>query len=157
MAAKSKGPPPDAPFWRTKRLDEMTQAEWESLCDGCGKCCLLKLQDIDTERILYTDVACRMFDPDTCRCKDYPRRKQHVPECVFLSPKTLREAAAWLPSTCAYKLLYQGKDLPWWHPLVSGRKETVHLAGASARNRVISEETVTEEEIEQRIVRWASR
>ncbi len=129
-----------APFWKTKKLDEMTQAEWESLCDGCGKCCLCKLEDMDTGEIHWTSVACRLFDPQTCRCSDYPNRQQQVPDCVLLTPEKVT-TLSWLPATCAYRLLSEGHDLEWWHPLVSGDPETVHQAGISIRGRVEALET----------------
>jgi len=123
------------PFWKNKPLLAMSEAEWESLCDGCGKCCLAKLEDEDTGEIHWTSVACRLFDAGTCRCTDYAGRLARVPDCVRLTPANVGEIT-WLPSTCAYRLLAEGKDLPWWHPLVSGRAETVHEAGISMRNRV---------------------
>ncbi len=140
-------------FWETKTLAEMTRAEWESLCDGCGKCCLLKLQDEQTEEVFFTDVACRLLDAGSCRCSDYPNRKRRVADCVILRPDTLA-ALTWMPSTCAYRLLHEGRPLPWWHPLVSGDAETVHLAGISVRNRVLGEDEVPAETLEDRIVDW---
>jgi uncharacterized cysteine cluster protein YcgN (CxxCxxCC family) len=103
----------------------MSRAEWESLCDGCGKCCLHKLEDIDTGAIAFTKVACRMLDCSTGRCRDYANRKQHVPDCVRLTPTRVKKID-WLPKSCAYRLIDEGKDLYWWHPLVSGDPETVH-------------------------------
>ena len=141
------------PFWRSKSLTEMSEAEWESLCDGCAKCCLVKLEDEDTGRIDYTDVACFLLDRGTCRCADYAHRQQRVPDCVVLTPDTVAELA-WMPSTCAYRLLAEGRDLPWWHPLVSGDPETVHQAGISVRYRVLSETEVDEDALEDRIVDW---
>lgn len=133
-------PPADQaqPFWRTKRLGEMTREEWESLCDGCGKCCLHKLQYEDTGELYYTNVACRLLDLHSCRCKNYPERQRLVPDCVQLRADKVLELN-WLPSTCAYRLLANGKDLYWWHPLVSGDPETVHQAGQSVRGRAIPE------------------
>ena len=145
------------PFWRVKRLDEMSSAEWESLCDGCGRCCLLKLQDEETERVAYVDVACRLLDQNACRCKDYPNRAAQVPDCVRLTPEAV-ETIGWLPVTCAYRLIDEGRDLPWWHPLVSGRPETVHEAGVSVRGRIFASETdVPVDELEDRIVGWPGK
>ena len=141
------------PFWRTKALAEMTRAEWESLCDGCGRCCLLKLQDEDSDEVDYTDVACRLLDLGACRCTRYAERKQLVPGCVVLTPDRL-DRLTWMPSTCAYRLLHEGRDLPWWHPLVSGDLEDVHRAGVSVRGRVVPEKAVAEEDLEDRIVEW---
>jgi uncharacterized protein len=147
----------DTPFWRRKTLAELTPAEWESLCDGCGRCCLNKLEDVDTGRVYYTDVGCRLLDGTTCRCKDYPNRNEQVEDCVRLSPDNVADLK-WLPPTCAYRLLARGRDLYWWHPLVSGDPDTVHAAGISVRGRVaISEEDIGTEHYEDRIVSWPSR
>ncbi|MCR4269084.1 YcgN family cysteine cluster protein [Nitratireductor sp. ZSWI3] len=123
------------PFWKTKSLAAMTEAEWESLCDGCGKCCLAKLEDEDTGEIHWTSVGCRLFDPEACRCRDYDNRLARVADCVRLTPQNVT-TISWLPSTCAYRLVAEGRDLFWWHPLVSGDPETVHEAGASMLGRV---------------------
>lgn len=143
----------DEPFWRTKSLEEMTPGEWESLCDGCGRCCLHKLEDWDTGEIAWTDVACTLFDEGTCRCTDYANRAARVPDCVQLTPEAVRRLT-WLPPTCAYRLVAEGQDLRWWHPLVSGDPETVHAAGISVRGRVVSEDGVPMEEYEARLVDW---
>lgn len=132
------------PFWKTKSLEEMSEAEWESLCDGCGKCCLAKLEDEETGEIYWTSVACRLFDAGTCRCSHYESRLDRVPDCVRLTPENVRQIP-WLPATCAYRLLAEGKDLFWWHPLVSGRAETVHEAGISMHGRVKANEVDLEE------------
>jgi len=145
----------DLPFWKRKTLHEMTRAEWESLCDGCGKCCLLKLLDEDSGAVDYTDVACKLLDIETCRCRDYKNRNRLVPGCVVLSPGKL-EHLPWMPSTCAYRLLHEGKELPDWHPLVSGDAATVHSAGISVRHRVIPEMLVDEDDLEDHIVTWPS-
>ncbi|WP_271168530.1 YcgN family cysteine cluster protein [Hansschlegelia plantiphila] len=145
------------PFWKVKGLDEMTAPEWESLCDGCGRCCLLKLQDEDTERVYYTDVSCRLLDCASCRCSDYPNRAAVVPDCVQLTPQTV-EDIGWLPLTCGYRLIRDGKDLAWWHPLVSGSPDTVHEAGISVRDKVFGPETeVGVDALEDRIVSWPGK
>lgn len=141
----------DAPYWRTKTLEEMTRAEWEALCDGCARCCLIKLEDDDTGEIAYTDIACRLLDIGTCRCTRYRRRLRLVPQCVELTPEEVRKLD-WLPSTCAYRLVAEGRDLAWWHPLVSGDPETVHRAGISVRGRVVPERRG--DDPEDRIVTW---
>lgn len=142
----------DKPFWKIKRLEEMTVDEWESLCDGCGKCCLHKLEDIDTGEITPTNVACRLLDLGHCRCTNYAERKRLVPDCVVLSPESVPEIR-WMPSTCAYRLIAEGKDLAWWHPLVSGDSETVHQAGISVRGRAVSERR-TRRPLEDHVVDW---
>jgi uncharacterized cysteine cluster protein YcgN (CxxCxxCC family) len=146
-------PNPDEPFWRTTPLEAMNRDQWESLCDGCGRCCLVKLQDEDTDAILATDIGCRLFDAGTCRCKDYENRSTIVPDCVTLTPHDVR-TLPWLPPTCAYRLVAEGTDLPWWHPLVSGDPDTVHLAGISARHRTRSEEAIPVDDFEHYIVDW---
>jgi uncharacterized protein len=144
----------NAPFWRTKTLAEMNDSEWESLCDGCGRCCLVKLEDEDTAEIAYTDVACRLFDAGTCRCRDYENRQAQVPDCVRLTPKVV-EGLSWLPPTCAYRIVAAGRDLPWWHPLVSQDPQTVVDAGISVHGRVYAlEDDVTLPELLNRIKTW---
>ena len=148
-----KKKPTDAapPFWKTKGLGEMSRAEWESLCDGCGRCCLNKLEHEITGEILYTDVACRMLDTDACRCTNYAERKRFVPECQILTPRMVKKLG-WLPSTCAYRLINEGQDLYWWHPLVSGDPKSVHDAGISVRGRVVSERDT--DDLENHVVGW---
>jgi len=141
------------PFWRTKRLDQMSPQEWESLCDGCAKCCLVKLEDEDTGEIEPTDVACRLLDLGTCRCGDYARRKKKVPDCVILTPKNVGELK-WMPATCAYRLVNEGKDLFPWHHLVCGDPDAVHRAGASIKGRVVSERDVPDEELLDHVIDW---
>ena len=129
----------DEPFWRTVPLAAMTDAQWESLCDGCGRCCLVKLEDEDTGAIIHTDVGCRLLDGASCRCRDYPGRRAHVPDCLQLTAELVPQLG-WLPPTCAYRRLAEGRGLAWWHPLVSGDADTVHLAGISAAGRVAGSE-----------------
>jgi uncharacterized cysteine cluster protein YcgN (CxxCxxCC family) len=140
-------------FWKTRPLHEMSPAEWESLCDGCAQCCLAKVEDIDTGDVHYTDVVCRYLDTEACRCTAYSERTKLVPECVKLTPDNLGQLS-WMPETCAYRLLYEGKPLPDWHPLVSGNDTSVHEAGISVRGRCISEEFVHEDDLVGRIIDW---
>lgn len=142
------------PFWRTKSLAEMSHAEWESLCDGCGKCCLIKLQEEESDRVDYTDVACRLLDTGRCRCTDYRNRHRRVPDCVRLRPDRLDEVIGWMPSTCAYRLVAEGRDLPDWHPLVSGDRESVHRAGVSVRGRVVKEAGLDDDDLAAHVVDW---
>ncbi len=141
----------EEPFWRRKTLAEMTRSEWESLCDGCAKCCLDKLEDENTSEIQYTEVACRLLDMDTCRCTDYSNRTRFVPDCVVLTPRTVARLT-WVPSSCAYRLISEGKDLAWWHPLVSGDPESVHRAGVSVRGRAVPEPLAGD--LEDHVVQW---
>lgn len=134
-------------FWE-RPLTTLTPGEWEALCDGCGKCCLNKLEDEDTGQVLFTRVACRLLDGESCHCGQYAIRRQFVPECVVLTPKTLPKIAYWLPQTCAYKLLYEGKPLYDWHPLISGDPESVHDVGQSVRGWTVPEFEVAEEDWE---------
>ncbi len=140
-------------YWYAKPLDQMSRAEWESLCDGCGKCCLHKLQEEDTDDVYYTKIACRFLDHDNCRCQDYDRRQELVPGCVTLTPDSLAEHW-WLPDTCAYRLLAEGLPLFDWHPLISGDPNSVHAAGMSVKGKVLAEGSVPEEDYEDYIVRW---
>jgi uncharacterized protein len=139
-------PPMSEPFWKTKTLAEMSKAEWESLCDGCGRCCLNKLEDEDTGKFIYTKTACKLLDLGTCQCTDYKNRTRRVPDCVALTPENVG-SLGWLPGTCAYRLIQEGKDLAWWHPLVSGRKETVEEAGISVKDQAYSEVGITVDEL----------
>jgi uncharacterized protein len=141
-------------FWKEKTLDEMTPLEWESLCDGCGRCCLVKLEDEDTAEIYATDVSCVLFDASTCQCKNYSQRATLVHDCVTLTPDDVR-SLPWLPPSCGYRLVNEGKDLPDWHPLVSGSSRTVHEAGVSVQGRVFaSEDDVSLEDLPSRIKDW---
>jgi len=139
------------PFWHTLSLAEMTPAQWESLCDGCGRCCLHKLENRKTGRVYFTSVACRLLDMQSCRCKVYARRRRYMPDCLMLTPSSVNRRR-WLPGSCAYRLLAEGKNLPWWHPLVSGSSETVHEAGMSVRGRAVSEDDVDLDRLEDYIV-----
>ena len=131
-------PSDDPPFWKTIPLDRMTQAQWESLCDGCAQCCLQKIEDEDTREIYYTNIACDLLDAENCRCTHYAERSQRVPTCVTLTPEHLKDPY-WLPPTCAYRLLAEGKPLPDWHPLVSGDPDSVEWSGHSVRGRTVPE------------------
>ena len=142
------------PFWETKRLSEMTHAEWESLCDGCGRCCLHKLRHEDDGALSFTNVACHLLDLQQCRCGDYARRQVKVPDCVSLTPGSLRDID-WLPPSCGYRRVAEGRGLAWWHPLVSGSPETVHSAGVSVRGRAISERVAGA--LEEHVVDWPGR
>ena len=139
-------------FWETVPLDRMTPAEWEALCDGCGKCCLNKLEDADTGEVFFTNIACRLLDDSTCRCGNYAIRKSLVPECVVLTPGTIKDVAYWLPKTCAYRRLHEGRRLAAWHPLISGDPETVHSAGISVQGRTLPEYEIPEEDWEGHII-----
>lgn len=133
------------PFWESKRLEQMTVPEWESLCDGCGLCCLIRFEDEDTGEITPTRVACKLLDADLCRCSDYAGRKAHVPDCVKLTPYNIDDLP-WMPRSCAYRRLHEGLPLPSWHPLVTGDPESVHRAGVSIRGQTISEAVLDEPE-----------
>ena len=138
-------------FWKTIPMEDLTPPEWEALCDGCGKCCLLKLEDEDTGQLEYTSVVCKLFDHQTCGCTKYKTRQKLVPTCVVLTPDNIADIAYWMPSTCAYKLLWSNNPLPDWHPLITGNKQSVHNAGISMREKVISELDVREDDLEDYI------
>lgn len=142
------------PFWLTKRLDEMSHAEWESLCDGCGLCCLHKLRDEESGELAFTKVACRLLDTETCRCRDYANRFSEVPDCTALTPDVVA-AVDWLPPSCAYRLVEERKNLPDWHPLITGDPDSPHRAGITAARRVISEGDA--DDLEDHIVAWPGR
>lgn len=140
-------------FWERYPLDQLDHDEWEALCDGCGRCCLVKLEDEDTGEHWFTDVSCRYLNTATCRCTTYGTRAEVVPDCLRVTPRLARDFA-WLPETCAYRLLARGEALPAWHPLITGTRHSVVEAGISVRDRVTSEALVPEEALEERIVHW---
>ena len=139
-------------FWEKKPLAEMSQTEWEALCDGCGKCCLNKLEDEDSGEVALTRVACRLLDDSTCRCTHYENRHAFVPDCIVLRPDNLDTHAYWMPQTCAYRLLWEGKPLPDWHPLLTGTPDSVHEAGVSVQFDTVSEFDTPFEEWEDHII-----
>jgi uncharacterized cysteine cluster protein YcgN (CxxCxxCC family) len=139
-------------YWTRKSLEQLSHAEWEALCDGCGRCCLLKLEDEDDGAVVYTRIACRLFDAERCRCASYAQRARLVPGCVTLTPESIRDSARWMPTTCAYRLVAEGRPLPDWHPLVSGDPETVHHAGVSMRAQTVPEFDVLEEDFEDHLI-----
>lgn len=139
-------------FWETVPLAKMTEEEWEALCDGCGKCCLNKIEDADTGEVYLTRVACRLLDDHSCQCGQYQIRKKLVPECIQLTPRNIENHAYWMPTTCAYRLLWQGRKLPEWHPLLTGDPESVHAAGVSIRDRTVPEFEVDEDDWEDHII-----
>jgi hypothetical protein len=140
----------EKPFWERKTLDEMDAAEWEALCDGCGQCCLVKLEDADSGEIAHTDVACALLDIRACRCRDYENRHARVAGCLRLDPDSAR-ALSWLPDSCAYRLIAEGRPLYRWHKLVSGDPETVHEAGVSVRPFAVEEDSVAVRDLEDHV------
>ncbi|TVP53745.1 MAG: YcgN family cysteine cluster protein [Halomonadaceae bacterium] len=143
----------DIAFWQRKRLHEMTDSEWESLCDGCGRCCLHKLQDEDDDSLHFTDVACRHLDSNACQCRVYPNRLSWVKDCLDVQTMS-GDQYHWLPVSCAYRRLHEGRPLAHWHPLVSGDPDSVHKAGISVRDRVISEDELAQEDWQERLIHW---
>ena len=143
----------DKPFWLTKSLGEMSEPEWESLCDGCGRCCMNKLEDEDTGEVVFTRVSCKMLDTATCRCSDYSNRFQHVPDCISVRPLD-EQKLSWLPSSCAYRLLSEGKPLEKWHPLVSGRADSVFESGISMQHLCLNETSVPFDELIRHVIVW---
>ncbi len=141
------------PFWKQKSLHQLSREEWELLCDGCAKCCLFKLEDKKTGSVSYTGVCCRLLSLRTCRCTSYKNREKQVPTCMNLSP-TRVEQFHWLPKTCAYRLVHEGKDLPLWHHLVSGDKELIHRLGFSIKGKVVSEKNIHMLRLHQHVVDW---
>ena len=140
-------------FWKTKAFDALTHEEWEALCDGCGKCCLHKIEDEDTGQVFFTNIACRLLDLSTCRCRDYTHRSQKVPDCLALTPDQV-SVLYWLPESCAYRRIAEGRGLAWWHPLVSGDPDTVRRAGISVCGRVIPEADADLSDLEEQVVDW---
>ncbi|MEM9622986.1 MAG: YcgN family cysteine cluster protein [Pseudomonadota bacterium] len=143
-------------FWQTKALSDMDVQEWEALCDGCARCCMIKLEDEADGQIHYTAMVCHLLESESCRCTRYPQRHDLVPDCVVLTPS---QAASfhWLPVTCAYRTLAEGRPLAWWHPLVSGSAETVHEAGISVRGKVVAETDVHEDDYEAMVIQWVEQ
>ncbi|MBM1220075.1 YcgN family cysteine cluster protein [Ponticoccus sp. SC2-23] len=139
-------------FWERVSLTQMTRPEWEALCDGCGKCCLNKLEDEDTGEVDLTCIACRLLDGETCRCSRYETRHDFVPECIVLTAETIPEHLYWLPRTCAYRLLHLGRTLPDWHPLITGDPDSVHHAGVSVRGMTVSETEVDDDDWDDHII-----
>ena len=148
--------PTVAPFWQQKSLAEMNKDEWESLCDGCGLCCLIKFENVYNKEIYYTDVSCRLFDPTTCKCSQYTMRSKIVSACVHLTPENVPLNPG-LPATCAYRLVAEGKDLLPWHHLLTGDRNSVHAAQVSAKNRVVSEDSLVAGEAEYHVVPWTAK
>ena len=142
-----------AEFWRHKSLEEMNAEEWESLCDGCARCCLIKLSDPESDEVSYTAAHCEFLDASRCRCTDYERRTQLVDDCVRLTPRLVREAN-WLPHTCAYRLIAEGKELPVWHPLRTGDANSVFEAGIAIRGRTVSATSVHQNDLDDMVVTW---
>ncbi len=141
------------PYWETKALSEMSRVEWEALCDGCGRCCLVKLIDDETEELHYTMASCRLLDTKKCTCTDYENRTKLVDDCLSLTPEKINEIN-WLPPTCAYRRLAEGRPLSWWHPLISGSAETVHEAGISVKGKCISEVHMHEDDLWGARIAW---
>ena len=143
-----------ARFWEDTALEDMSHEQWEALCDGCGRCCLVKIEDQDSGELFYTNVACHLLDSERCRCTRYDARSTLVPDCVKVTPRVARDEK-WLPTTCAYRLLAEGEPLPDWHPLVSGDPDSVHRSGISVRGQVVPETCVHPDELVEHLVNWA--
>lgn len=142
------------PFWQTKQLHEMTHSEWESVCDGCAKCCLVQLQDEETEQLVFTSIACDLLKAGSCQCSDYANRSTKVPSCMTMTPENVEECAEFAPPSCAYRLLLEGEPLPPWHQLQSGSRETIHQTGNSVRGRIKFEREVKLDDLEDYVVDW---
>ena len=143
----------ESPYWEQKTLQDMSHEEWENLCDGCARCCLHKVEDADSRAIYYTRIACRLLDLETCRCQDYDHRRERVPDCLSITT-TIVDKIHWLPESCAYRSLVEGRGLAWWHPLVSGDGRTVKQAGISICGKALTETAAALSEIEDWIVDW---
>ena len=154
MAERLDGGGAASPFWERVPLDAMSDAQWESLCDGCGRCCLHKLEDEDTGEVHFTSIACRLLDTASCRCRDYPNRFEHVPDCVAVRPLDATKLS-WLPGSCAYRRLAEGRGLPDWHPLVTGRAGSTVDAGVAVAHRVRSELEVPVHEWVEHVIEWS--
>jgi uncharacterized cysteine cluster protein YcgN (CxxCxxCC family) len=141
------------PFWKKKSIEKLSKEEWESLCDRCGRCCLRKIEYEDTGEVYYTDVACKYLDEKTCQCREYERSASLVSDCLKLSPEDVK-GFFWLPKTCAYRMIAEGRDLEWWHVLLSDDPESVHEAGISVRGRAVMKESVSEDELDAHIIDW---
>ena len=141
-------------FWEKKKLDDLNREEWEALCDGCARCCLYKIQDEETNEVFYTTIVCRLLNLKNCRCTDYANRSVLMPTCLTLDTNLSRQLS-WMPSTCAYRRLAEGKPLAWWHPLISKNPETVHFAGISIRDRAIPDDQIDlDQDLEDYIIEW---
>lgn len=139
-------------FWERKTMAQMSQDEWEALCDGCGKCCLNKLEDEDSGEVVLTNIACRLLDDSTCRCAQYDIRHQFVPECIVLTASNIPEHLYWMPQTCAYRLVHEGRPLEDWHPLISGHANSVHAAGVSVKDKTVPEFEIDEDDWEEHVI-----
>jgi len=142
------------PFWQSKNLLDFKTDEWESVCDGCGKCCLQQLENEDTEQLHFTDVVCDLFIEQSCRCSDYKNRSERVPSCISMNKKNVQQCAEFAPPSCAYRLLLQGEDLPAWHHLRSGSRETIHETGNSVRGRIRYQGEVKVQNLNDFVVQW---
>lgn len=141
------------PFWEEKSLEQLNDKEWEALCDGCGRCCLIKLEDEDTGEIFTSDVHCNLFDSATCACGDYKNRQAKVPDCIKLTPQNVTELK-WIPTTCAYRRIAEGKGLAWWHPLVCGNTEEIEKVGVSVYGRTFAEQDIKPEQWVEHAADW---
>jgi uncharacterized cysteine cluster protein YcgN (CxxCxxCC family) len=142
-------------FWKHKGLEQMSPREWEALCDGCGRCCLHKLEDVDSGKLVHTRAACRLLDIEACQCSNYSRRTEFVPDCIVLD--STRSTFHWLPDSCAYRRIDEGRGLEWWHPLVSGDSESVHRAGISVRAFALPEDVIHPQELDQCLAPWIDK